>query len=225
MALAMLDKYAADPDFREILRANGPAVIPPIARADAGPEALALLKSKPRWSWSERLAHSVLAVSGDNGQATIRLIKDDGLARVAELESSDVQFQQFLPLYDLLHLANVARRGQSPTSGEMAWAGIDACFVILDALSLAAVQPEGVAASEAARAEVRTAVRAGRRVRRPRGGRGGDGRRRPRPWPAGAWPRGSKARRPARLARWWTVRAAGRDLSRSSAASPRRSRK
>ena len=24
MALAMLDKYAADPDFREILRADGP---------------------------------------------------------------------------------------------------------------------------------------------------------------------------------------------------------
>ena len=29
MALAILDKYAADPDFREILRASGPAVIPP----------------------------------------------------------------------------------------------------------------------------------------------------------------------------------------------------
>lgn len=209
MALAMLDKYAADPDFREILRASGPAVIPPIARADAGPEALALLKSKPRWNWSERLAHSVLAVSGDNGQATIRLIKDDGLGRVAELESSEVQFQQFLPLYDLLHLANVARRGQSPTSGEVAWAGIDACFVILDALSLAAVQPEGVAASEAARAEVRAAVK---------GAAGSVGRGAVEDASAGAVK--ALARRgavegaegmagPARLARWWTVRAAG----------------
>ncbi len=159
MALAMLDKYAADPGFREILRAHGPAVIPPVARADAAPEALALLRSKPRWSWSERLADKVLRASGDNGQKAIALIKDDGLARVAQLDSADVHFAQFLPLYDLLHLANVARRGQSPTSGELAWALVDGCFVVADVLSLAAAQPEGVAATEAARSEVRTAVR------------------------------------------------------------------
>ncbi len=209
MALAMLDKYAADADFREILRANGPAVIPPIARADSAPEALALLKSKPRWNWSERLAHSVLNLSGDNGQATIRLIKADGLGRVADLEATDVKFQQFLPLYDLLHLANVARRGQSPTSGEMAWALVDGCFVVLDVLSLAAVQPEGVAASEAARAEVRTAVRrATTTVGRDAVGE------------ATADATKALARRglaegvdaattSARMARWWAVRAAG----------------
>ena len=209
MALAILDKYAADADFREILRADGPAVIPPIARADSAPEALALLKSKPRWSWSERLAHSVLALSGDSGQATIRLIKDDGLSRVAELDKSDVEFQQFLPLYDLLHLANVARRGHSPTSGEVAWALIDGCFVVADVLSLAAVQPEGVAASEAARLEVRSAVKravsttgresvesatadATKALARRGVAEGLDG-----------------ATGPVRLARWWTVRAAG----------------
>ena len=209
MALAILDKYAADADFREILRADGASVIPPIARADSAPEALALLKSKPRWSWSERLAHSVLALSGDNGQATIRLIKEDGLGRVAELEKSDVEFQQFLPLYDLLHLANVARRGHSPTSGEVAWALIDGCFVVADVLSLAAIQPEGVAASEAARVEVRSAVKravettgreavesatadAGKAVARRGAAEGLDA-------AAGS----------VRLARWWTVRAAG----------------
>ncbi len=184
-------------------------MIPPIARADAAPEALALLKSKPRWSWSERLAHSVLALSGDSGQATIRLIKDDGLGRVAELEKSDVEFQQFLPLYDLLHLANVARRGHSPTSGEVAWALIDGCFVVADVLSLAAVQPEGVAASEAARAEVRAAVKqaaeaAGREAvesatadaTKALGRRGvAEGL--------------EAASDSVRLARWWTVRAAG----------------
>ena len=209
MALAILDKYAADPDFREILRANGPAVIPPIARADAAPEALALLKSKPRWSWSERLAHSVLALSGDSGQSTIRLIKDDGLGRVSELEKSDVEFQQFLPLYDLLHLANVARRGHSPTSGEVAWALIDGCFVVADVLSLAAVQPEGVAASEAARVEVRSAVK---RATRAAGREAVES--------STADATKALARRGAaegleaasdsvRLARWWTVRAAG----------------
>ena len=46
MALAMLDKYAPDPDFREILRAHGAAVIPPIAQADAGPRLLAYLGAK-----------------------------------------------------------------------------------------------------------------------------------------------------------------------------------
>jgi hypothetical protein len=209
MALAILDKYAADADFREILRADGPRVIPPIARADSAPDALALLKSKPRWSWTERLAHTVLALSGDNGQATIRLIKEDGLGRVAELEKSDVEFQQFLPLYDLLHLANVARRGHSPTSGEVAWALIDGCFVVADVLSLAAIQPEGVAASEAARVEVRSAVKravettgreavesvtadAGKAVARRGAAEGLDA-----------------AADSVRLARWWTVRAAG----------------
>ena len=210
MALAMLDKYAADPDFREILRADGPAVIPPIARSDAGPEALALLKSKPRWSWSERLAHSVLNVSGDNGQATIRLIRKDGLGRVAELDKSDVEFQQFLPLYDLLHLANVARRGQSPTTGEMAWALVDGCFVVADVLSLAAVQPEGVVAAEAARAEVRGAVRratgtVGREVAEAatEDAAKAVGRR--------GLVEGAEAATSAtaRLSRWWVVKAAG----------------
>ena len=209
MALAMLDKYAADPDFLEILRGVGPAVIPPIARADAGPEALALLKSKPRWNWSERLAHSVLNVSGDSGQATIRMIRKDGLARVAELDSSDVEFAQFLPLYDLLHLANVARRGQTPTSGEMAWALIDGSFVVLDVLSLAAVQPEGVAASEAARVEVRTAVRraagsAGRdAVEEATADLGKSLARR------GTVAAADAAADSAHVARWWAVRAAG----------------
>ena len=209
MALAILDKYAADADFRQILRHDGPSVIPPIARADSAPEALALLKSKPRWSWSERLAHSVLALSGDNGQTTIGLIKHDGLSRVAELEKSDVEFQQFLPLYDLLHLANVARRGHSPTSGEVAWALIDGCFVVADVLSLAAVQPEGVVASEAARTEVRSAVKqavqaSGREAVEA----------------ASADAAKAVARRGAleglegstgsvRLARWWAVRSAG----------------
>ena len=210
MALAILDKYAADPDFREILRADGAAVIPPVARADSAPEALALLKSKPRWSWSERLAHSVLALSGDSGQATIRLIKDDGLSRVAELERSDVEFQQFLPLYDLLHLANVARRGHSPTKGEVTWALFDAGFVILDALSLAAVQPEGVVASEAARAHVRSSVKQAARAT------GAEAVESASTDAAKALARRGLAEgvdaattNSIRLARWWAVRAAG----------------
>lgn len=210
MALAMLDKYAADPEFREILARHGAAVIPPIARTDAGPETLALLQSKPRWNWSERLAHAVLNLSGDNGQATIHLIRKDGLGRVAELESTDVGFAQFLPLYDLLHLANVARRGQAPTSGELAWALVDGCFVVADVLSLATIQPEGVVASEATRAEVRTAVRhagaslgsnavenatadAARLATRQAVREGAD----------------AASTTAARLSRWWVVRAAG----------------
>jgi hypothetical protein len=209
MALAILDKYAADADFREILRLEGPAVIPPIARADSAPEALALLKSKPRWNWSERLAHSVLALSGDNGQATIALIKKDGLSRVAELDKSDVEFQQFLPLYDLLHLANVARRGHSPTTGEVAWAAIDAGFVVLDALSLVTVQPEGVVAAEAARSEVRSVVK---RAVETTGKEAVDAattdatkaiaRR-------GSLEAAGGVAESVKLARWWTVKAAG----------------
>ena len=73
MALAMLDKYATDPDFRDILRVHGAAVIPPIAQTDAGPETLAYLRSKSKRSFTESLAKSVLFLSGENGQSTIRL--------------------------------------------------------------------------------------------------------------------------------------------------------
>jgi hypothetical protein len=159
MALVMLDKYAADPDFREILRTYGPAVIPPIAQTDAGPETLAALQAKSSRSFTESLALGVLFLSGDNGQATIRLIKEDGLERVAQLNATEPHFYQFLPLYDLLHLGTVVSRGQSPTTGEMAWALVDGCFVTLDALSLTAAQPEGVVASEAVRSEVKATVR------------------------------------------------------------------
>ena len=160
MALAMLDKYATDPDFREILRDLGAGVIPPIAAADTGPETLALLRAKPKPAFSESVAKSVLFLSGDSGQATIRMIKKDGLERVAELNATDLKYYQFLPLYDLLHLGNVVRRGQAPTSGEMTWALIDGCFVVADVLSLATIQPEGVVASEASRAEIKVATRA-----------------------------------------------------------------
>lgn len=158
-ALAVLDKYASDPDFREILRAHGAAVIPPIARTDSGPETLKALREKRNRSFTESLALSVLYLSGDNGQATIETIKNDGLERVSSLNDTDVSFVQFLPLYDLCHLGNVLRHGYAPTTGELTWALIDGCFVVADALSLVAIQPEGVAASEVARAEVKAATR------------------------------------------------------------------
>ena len=122
MALAMLDKYSADPDFREILRAHGPAIIPPIARTDTGPEALAYLEGKRKRTFTDSLALAALFASGDNGQATIRTIRHDGLERIAQLDQTSVQYYQFLPLYDVIHLGNVLRRGYAPTTGETAWA-------------------------------------------------------------------------------------------------------
>ncbi len=159
MALAVLDKYAIDADFREILRTHGAVIIPPIARTDTSPETLSRLQEKDKRSFTESLALSVLFLSGENGQATIRTIKKDGMERVAALENTDVEFYQFLPLYDLLHLSNVLKSGYAPTAGEMTWALIDGCFVVADALSLATIQPEGVVASEAARAEIKSATR------------------------------------------------------------------
>ena len=142
---------------------DGAAIIPPIAQADAGPEMLAYLSAKGRRSFTESLALAALFASGDNGQAMIRTIKNDGLKRVAQLNQSEIQFYQFLPLYDVIHLGNVMRRGYSPTSSEMTWAMVDGCFVIADVLSLAAVQPEGAVAAEAIRTEVKAAVREGAR--------------------------------------------------------------
>ncbi|MDR3620968.1 MAG: hypothetical protein P4L85_16570 [Paludisphaera borealis] len=204
MALAMLDKYATDPDFREILRLHGGAIIPPIAQADAGPETLALLQSKPQRSFTESLAKTALSLSGDDGQTAIRMIQADGLERVASLSDQELRYYQFLPLYDMLHLGNVLRHGQSPTTGEAAWALLDGCFVVADVLSLAAIQPEAAVAVEAARTEVKAAVResarsAGRELIEAAA-----------PTTAKGLARteaGDLAAR--RLSRWWTVRSAG----------------
>ncbi|WP_422928384.1 hypothetical protein [Singulisphaera sp. PoT] len=203
MALAMLDKYASDADFREILRTHGAAIIPPIAATDAGPETLTHLRSKSKKSFTESLALSVLFLSGDNGQATIRTIKKDGLERVAQLNASDVNFTQFLPLYDLLHLGHVLGNGYTPTSGEMAWALIDGCFVVADALSLAAAQPEGVVASEAARAEVRAATQVAIKEVAGEGAESAS-----KVLLKGSVSQGAEAST-ERLARWWTVRLGG----------------
>lgn len=192
-AMVILDKYATDPDFRAVLLKYGAAVIPPIAHTDASPEILAKLQAKKDRSFTESLATVVLFASGDNGQATIRQIKDDGLDRVASLNASELKFYQFLPTYDMIHLGNVLKNGHSPTSGEMTWALIDGCFVIADALSLASLQPEGALASEAVRNEVKSAVRAGTAV-------------------AGRALKGTgdiSATATQRLSRLWAVRSAG----------------
>jgi hypothetical protein len=229
MALAMLDKYASDPEFCAILRIHGAAIIPPIAQADAGPETVAHLQAKSRRSFSESLALAVLFASGDNGQATIHTIRKDGLQRVAQLNQTGVRFYQFFPLYDVIHLGNVLRRGHAPTSGEMTWALVDGCFVVTDVLSLAAVQPEGVLAAESIRGEIKAAVREGvKSVGRELTA-------------SGAQATGKSLARheigaglehvaahgtsiaSERLARWWTVRSAGgvyRVLSRIPEALP-----
>jgi len=215
MALAMLDKYASDPDFRQVLRTHGAAIIPPIAQADAGPDTLAYLEAKARRSLTESLALAVLFGSGDNGQAMIHTIKNDGLQRVAQLNQTGVQFYQFFPLYDVIHLGNVLRRGHAPTSGEMTWALVDGCFVVTDVLSLAAIQPEGAVAAETIRGEVKVAVREGvKSVGRKLTASGAEsaGKSLARhELPHGlelASAVGTSTISP-RLARWWTVRSAG----------------
>jgi len=216
MALFILDKYATDPDFREILRSLGGAIIPPIAQADTGPEALAVLQSKDRRSFSESLAKMALLASGDNGQAVIRTIKKDGMERVAYLNRGEIRFYQFLPLYDVLHLGNVMSRGHSPTSGEMTWAVVDGCFVIADVLSLAAIQPEGAVAAEAVRSEVKAAAREGATsIGRELAEAGGESAGKSlalslasrEPLEAGGTAAAEAAS--GRVARWWAVRTAG----------------
>ncbi len=202
-ALAMLVKYRDDEDFRAILRQYGAAVIPPIAQADANPEALATLRAKPHRTFLESASAAVLFLSKDSGQGTIRTIRQDGLERVRGLNAEGVAFYQFLPLYDLVHLGGVLGRGHAPTSGELTWALVDGCFVVADILSLAAVQPEGVAASEVVRAEVKSASRqAVKTLGRDLAENGLD---------TGAKLAAREGTEAAaeRLTRWWTVRLAG----------------
>ena len=159
MALAMLDKYATDPDFRAILRTHGAAVIPPIAQADPGPQTLAYLGAKSRRSFTESLALAALFASGDNGQATIRTIKKDGLERVAQLNQSDIQFYQFLPLYDVIHLGNVVRPGLFTDVERDDVGAHRRLFRGCRRAEPGGRSPQGALAAESIRSEVKAAVR------------------------------------------------------------------
>lgn len=160
-AAVILEKYATDNSFREILRRDGAAIIPPIVRSDLSPEIVARLREKNERSMVESLALGVMSLSGESGQATIRMIYKDGLPRAAQVYDTELSAVQFLPLYDMTHLANVLARGYSPTSGEWTWAMFDGAFVVADVLGLVALQPEAVAASEFTRAQVRGVAKAG----------------------------------------------------------------
>jgi len=162
-AALVLEKYAPDHQFREILRRDGAAVIPPIARSDMNPELVARLRSKNERTVVESLSLGVMSLSGDSGQAAIRMIYEDGLPRAAQVYDSDLSAVEFLPLYDLTHLANVLAHGYAPTSGEWTWAMFDGAFVVADVLGLVALQPEAVAASEMTRGQIKNAAKAGAR--------------------------------------------------------------
>ncbi|MBI1322660.1 hypothetical protein GC170_05685 [bacterium] len=162
-AALVLEKYAPDHQFREILRRDGSAVIPPIARSDMNPDLVARLRSKNERTVVESLALGVMSLSGDSGQAAIRMIYEDGLPRAAQVYDAELSAVEFLPLYDLTHLANVLAHGYAPTSGEWTWAMFDGAFVVADVLGLAALQPEAVAASEMTRGQIKNVAKAGAR--------------------------------------------------------------
>lgn len=162
-AAVVLEKYASDSEFREILRKYGPAIIRPIAQTDLSPEIVARLREQTTRSTFESLALGVMSLSGESGQATIQMINNDGLERVSTLQKSDLSAIEFLPLYDLTHLGNILRKGYTPTSGEWTWALVDGAFVAADLLSLAAIQPEGVAASELTRSHIKSIGRSAAR--------------------------------------------------------------
>jgi hypothetical protein len=201
-AAVMLEKYASDTQFREILRRHGSAIILPIAQSDLSPELVAKLRDKASRSTTESLALGVMSLSGDSGQATIQIIHDDGLARVAQIQKTNISAVEFLPLYDLTHLANVLTKGYRPTSGEWSWALMDGAFVVADVMSLFAIQPEGVLAAEMTRGQVKTlgktAAREGAESVVDRSVKAG--------LQAGEQVTASTARR---ANQWWAVRSAG----------------
>jgi hypothetical protein len=97
----------------------------------------------------------------------------------------------------------------------VAWALLDGCFVVADALSLAAVAPQGAVAAESIRSEVKAAVRqvtrsAGRELANT--GAESTGKALARHETGSGLARFSgegSARLSQRLERWWTVREAG----------------
>lgn len=158
-AAVAADKFAGSDAFRHIVARDGAPALLAVAAACSAEEGREFLAAKPERTWSEGLALAALRLAGDTGEKTIRTIERDGIARVQSLATTDVEFYQLLPLYDLSHLAGVAGHGYVPTRGEFAWAGVDAGLIVFDALSLATLQPEGVAAAETIRATAKSGAK------------------------------------------------------------------
>ena len=87
-------------DFREILRAHGAAVIPPIALTDAGPETLSYLQSKSKRTFGESMALSVLFLSGDithlAGRGLAEVPRDRVLVKPVELAELERRIAAFV---------------------------------------------------------------------------------------------------------------------------------
>jgi hypothetical protein len=158
-------KHAASEEFQKIVARDGSAAVQAVAVACSAEEARRALSSNPDRTWTQSLAMAALKLAGDSGEKTIRMIDRDGLDRVESLTNPHLQMYQFLPLYDLSHLASVFTHGYAPTRGEFVWAGVDAVLVAADVLSVLSLQPEVVVATEVARtglkSTARTSVKAG----------------------------------------------------------------
>jgi hypothetical protein len=167
-AAVAAEKFAGSDAFRRIVARDGAPAVLAVSAACSAEEGREFLAAKTERTWSEGLALAALRLAGDTGEKAIRTIDRDGIARVQALAATDVEFYQLLPLYDLSHLGGVVLHGYVPTRGEFAWAGIDAGLIAFDALSLATLQPEGVAAAETVRATAKSgtkaAVKAGTRT-------------------------------------------------------------
>ena len=216
MALAMLDKYAADTDFQEILRGHGAGGYSADRPGRLWSRDACLPRGKSKRTLTESLALAALFASGDNGQSTIRTIKNDGLERVAELDRPASVTTSSCPCTTSFTWATCCEQGYAPTTGETTWALVDGCFVITDVLSLVALparrgrrrrsSPQRGRRPRCVKARRRSlAISSPAAANRPA-----------RLWSAtrphphsrqGASQGGSAAAQ--RLARWWSVRSAG----------------
>ena len=158
-AAVAADKFASSDKFRRIVERDGAPAVLAVAAACTAEESREFLAAKQQRTWSEGLALAALRLAGDDGDKTIRTIDRDGIDRVQALAATNIEFYQLLPLYDLSHLGGVLVHGFVPTRGEFAWAGVDAGLVAFDALSLMTLQPEGVAAAEAARTTAKSGAK------------------------------------------------------------------
>jgi hypothetical protein len=167
-AAVAAEKHGSAPQFQRIIERDGALAILAVASACSAEEARQFLADKPERSWTESLALTALRLAGDSGTKTIHMIDRDGLERAETVANSNLNFYQFLPLYDLSHLGGIVVKGYLPTRGEFVWAGVDAALIAVDVVSLLTFQPEGVVASEAARtgikASARTTVKKGTRT-------------------------------------------------------------
>ncbi len=158
-ALVILTKYGADEQFLDLLDRDGPAIIPPIARADAAGLVQLEIQQRPTRAWDDWVALGILYLNQTDGQEVLDAIAEHGLESLAAIDPFGTASGALFPLYDLLHLVQLVGQDHSSTRSALSRSVLDGCLRVLQTIRPSAIPETNPRTDAASTLEARSTVR------------------------------------------------------------------